>query len=177
MNRNLVALALISLLVACGSSTSPDGESAGGSSGSGGGESDAGSAGKSQGGAGGSSVGQAGEGGKIVVGGGGGVAGTGTAGAGGGVVDPRCPAREPTGACSEDVDLLCSYDFAGCLCYTQFSSPFASCTPVDPACPSVAPPPADQADAASGGTSAAIAAPTRRSCRCTNDLWSCNYGF
>ncbi|RYZ02708.1 MAG: hypothetical protein EOO73_30570 [Myxococcales bacterium] len=87
-------------------------------------------------------------------------------------VDPRCPPKAPTGACTADQsDALCEYDLStGCLCYSP-SSP-GLCTKADPSCPSgggAAPPPDGTA-----GTTGKVAPPPKRACRCSGGNWQCS---
>jgi hypothetical protein len=83
-----------------------------------------------------------------------------------GVADERCPARQPTGPCTEEqAGVSCQYDvLAGCLCATSPASSFGACTLVDPTC----------ANSGSGG-SAKVAPPPRHLCACSSGNWLCNF--
>jgi hypothetical protein len=181
MSKCLGSMVIVLLGIACGGTTD-SGEPSGGGASTGG----ANGAGTSSGGVAGKATGGMSLGGSISVSGatgwGGSISTAGSVGAGGGTVDPRCPARYPTGQCSAEAEgALCYYEqFAGCLCY---STPGISsfCTKVDPLCPNsgaggaqAAPPPAD---AGSGGISTKIALPPRQICSCVNGAWACSFGY
>ena len=157
MSQYLGSLVIVLLGVACGGTTDTGNESGGGSS---------------QGG-----TGHAGSGGNSAAGS---TAGGSVGTAGGPTVDPRCPARLPSGTCGEqDAGLSCQYDqFTGCLCY---GSPniYTFCQQVDANCPNIgdaggAATTGGASMAGAGGIFAKIAAPPpHQVCTCTAGTWSC----
>lgn len=188
MSRYLSCSLLVALwAVACGGSTDDSNPNpSGGSTSTTGGSAGSSTAGQSSGGsasggtvgtggstntAGTTAGGSAGNGGSST----GGVVGTSGSGGAGGTtgVDPRCPPKAPSGTCTaEQADALCNYELSsGCLC--SMASPRNLCIKVDGACPGGggegAPPP----DGAAGST-AKIALPATRACRCSGGNWQCS---
>ncbi|HYQ18475.1 MAG TPA: hypothetical protein VEQ58_22015, partial [Polyangiaceae bacterium] len=97
--------------------------------------------------------------------------------------DPRCPAQEPSGTCSES-GVSCEYSLVNsCLCYpTSSSNPFVACTQVDPSCPNSSSSggeggsSAEPAGGGTGGINTKIVAPSHRRCTCSSGTWLCAYG-
>src|SRR5204862_887323 len=98
-----------------------------------------------------------------------------------GVADERCPARPPTGQCTQDqAGVLCQYHAtSGCLCATSPASSFGACTLVDPTCMGAGG--ASGAPAASGGAggdgSAKVAPLPRHDCASSSGTWLCNFAM
>jgi hypothetical protein len=176
MRQYLSSLFVVLLGVACGGTTDTGSEGNAGSSSGGngnagtnqGGRSSAGAAGKasagsSSGGSSAGSVGTAGTGGTLII-----IGGTGTGGTG--IVNPKCPAHKPMGACSaDDVGTACEYEpGSGCLCYPSAPGTFMFCQKVDPNC-------VFMAAAGAGGVSAKIALPPHEVCSCVASAWGCTF--
>jgi hypothetical protein len=198
MSKYLSSLTLVLMGIACGGTTDTGDESGGGTSSGGktaGGQSNGGS---NQGGSVGTSgsvgtggsvgtSGSVGTGGSLGLAGSIGVGGTiatgGTANVGGfGSVDPRCPARRPTGVCTpEQSGFACQYDqYTGCLCYSNPAILYGLCNQVDPTCASggaAATPPPAPAEGGAGGISTKIALPPHQICSCSGGNWLCTFGF